>query len=153
MQGAADADRSGWLAEIKLIDSQLSRLVDAIAEGRVSASIMDRVTHLEESKRAVEQKLQATPVTAPRLHPQLPQLYRQKVAAITDQLGTDSAPTTLEPIRSLVDEIRIVPEEGRLRIEVRGELSSILALAGGAENAQRAYRLTAIAGGGRRGAI
>ena len=60
---------------------------------------------------------------------------------------------TSELIRSLVDEIRLVPEEGRLRIEVHGELSSILALAGGAENAQGEYRRTAIAGGGRRGAI
>ena len=35
-------------------------------------------------------------------------------------------------VRELVEEIRLVPEEGRLRIEVRGELASNLRLAEGA---------------------
>jgi hypothetical protein len=34
-----------------------------------------------------------------------------------------------EPIRSLIDEIRLVPEAGALRVELRGELAGILALA------------------------
>jgi hypothetical protein len=32
-------------------------------------------------------------------------------------------------IRSLIDEIRLVPEDGALKIELRGELAGILALA------------------------
>ena len=68
-------------------------------------------------------------------------------------LGDANGTGAREVVRSLIREIRLGPEEGRLRIEVRRELSSILALTSGAENAQREYRLTAITGGGRRGAV
>ena len=34
-----------------------------------------------------------------------------------------------ELIRSLIDEIRLIPEDGHLRVELRGELASVLALA------------------------
>jgi site-specific DNA recombinase len=36
---------------------------------------------------------------------------------------------TFELIRSLIDEIRLVAEDGQLRLELRGELAGILALA------------------------
>jgi hypothetical protein len=42
-----------------------------------------------------------------------------------------------ELVRSLVAEIRLIPEKGALRIEVRGELGAILRLAEGAQNAKR----------------
>jgi hypothetical protein len=37
----------------------------------------------------------------------------------------------MELIRSLVDAITLMPENGNLRVEVRGELAAILALAVG----------------------
>jgi hypothetical protein len=43
-------------------------------------------------------------------------------------------PTRLEAsqcIRELIEEIRLVPEEGRLRIELFGELASLINLANG----------------------
>ena len=45
-----------------------------------------------------------------------------------------------EPLRGLVDTIRLIPEEGQLRIAVPGELGAILRLAerpGGGRNGQR----------------
>jgi hypothetical protein len=40
-------------------------------------------------------------------------------------------------VRSLVEEIRLVPEAGKLRVEVRGELGAILRLAAEPRNQQR----------------
>jgi hypothetical protein len=40
-----------------------------------------------------------------------------------------STDKSFEIIRSLIDEIRLVPEDGALKIELRGELAGILALA------------------------
>ena len=44
----------------------------------------------------------------------------------------DDGAEVRELVRGLVDEIRLIPEEGKLRIEVRGELGAILRLAEGA---------------------
>ncbi len=38
-----------------------------------------------------------------------------------------------EQVRGLVDSILLVPEDGRLRIEIRGELASILTLSANAK--------------------
>jgi hypothetical protein len=43
-------------------------------------------------------------------------------------------------VRGLVEAIRLVPEAGRLRIEVRGELGAILRLAEGARGGRNAER-------------
>jgi hypothetical protein len=52
------------------------------------------------------------------------------VAALHDALGDDSTRhEAFEIIRSLIDEIRLVLEGGALKIELRGELAGILALA------------------------
>ena len=47
-------------------------------------------------------------------------------------LAKDDAAEVRELIRGLVEAIVLVPEDGRLRVEIRGELASILALAEGA---------------------
>ncbi len=41
----------------------------------------------------------------------------------------NDAGETREPLRGLVDTIRVIPEEGQLRIAVPGELGAILRLA------------------------
>ena len=69
---------------------------------------------------------------APRLHPNLAELYRRRVAELSEVLSSDDDAEARELVRGLVEEIRLVPEEGKLRIEVRGELGAILRLAAGA---------------------
>ena len=65
---------------------------------------------------------------APRLHPDLAEIYRQKVAALATLLDRDDVAEARELVRSLVDAIVLVPRDGRLSIEIRGELAGILAL-------------------------
>lgn|GEM_PF-4035762 len=45
-------------------------------------------------------------------------------------LEADDAAEAREVVRGLVEAIRLVPEDGKLRIEVRGALGAILRLAG-----------------------
>ena len=49
-----------------------------------------------------------------------------------------STKTGQSQVSSLIDEIRLIPEDGHLRIEVRGELGAILRLAAGARHAKGA---------------
>lgn len=67
--------------------------------------------------------------------PGLAELYRSRVAELSRTLAAEDATEARELVRGLVEEIRLVPEAGRLRIEVQGALGAILSLAEGADKA------------------
>jgi site-specific DNA recombinase len=75
---------------------------------------------------------------APRLHPNLGEVYRQKVAALADLLGHEDGAEAREMVCDLVEAILLIPKDGRLRVEIRGELAAILSLAEGAQSAKSA---------------
>jgi site-specific DNA recombinase len=72
---------------------------------------------------------------APRLMPNLADLFREKVAALQEALMGEDAAVAREQIRSLIDEVRLIPSptdpSAPLAIEVRGQLAAILALGSG----------------------
>ena len=62
----------------------------------------------------------------PRLHPNVAAVYREKIAKLREALNAEDTRTeAAEMIRGLIEEIRLVPEEGRLRIELSGELAAL----------------------------
>jgi hypothetical protein len=63
------------------------------------------------------------------IRPALADLYRQKVADLQSNLSDPAqAPEAFELIRSLVEVVVLTPENGKLEVELRGELAGILAL-------------------------
>ena len=66
----------------------------------------------------------------PRLHPNLAELYRQKVVNLAEALNEeDTRLEAAECIRELIEEIRLVPKRGELEIELYGELAALINLA------------------------
>jgi hypothetical protein len=65
-------------------------------------------------------------------------VYREKVGQLSEALMKDDAAEARERIRALIDAIVLVPENGRIHIEVRGELAAILSLADGAKTGDAA---------------
>jgi hypothetical protein len=133
-QGASAATQGALRAERQKVVQQMERLVDAIADGTPPSLVNKRLAELEQRQQSLDTKLAETVAPAPRLHPNLAELYRQKIAALTDVLARDDAAEVREIIRGLVDAIILVPEGGRLRVEVRGALAAILVLGQGAQN-------------------
>jgi site-specific DNA recombinase len=85
---------------------------------------------------AKKRELLATPKRpvdlVPRLHPRLADFYREKVARLRDELNRDDIRTeAAEVIRDLIQEIRLVPENDRLEIDLLGDLAAILAFGNG----------------------
>src|ERR1700761_1405270 len=99
----------------------IERLVDAIADGTPVAAIRDRLASLEQRRLALEADLATAVAPAPRLHPNLAEVYRAKVASLIEALAQEDAAEARELVRGLVDEIRLIPESGTLRVEIRGE--------------------------------
>ena len=93
---------------------------------------------LEGRRLELEAKAKSSAAPAPRLHPNLAEVFRQRIAALTEVLTQDNGADASELVRGLVESITLVPEAGKLRIEVRGALGGILRLAEGARTGKRA---------------
>ncbi len=90
------------------------------------------LTDLEVRRRDLEKSLENAPAPIVRLHPNLADLYGQKVADLMNALNAETqrheAPET---IRGLIDEVRLVPREGKLEIELFGKLGALINLKNG----------------------
>ena len=143
------AQRVTDLARVK---RDIAKLIQAIKDGVPASSIKDEFVALETRKELLERDIATAPEPAPRLHPNLAEIYRQKVAHLRDALNDDAARTEAATIvRGLVDRIQLVPDEASvLQIELVGDLAKILALTN--KNPRRAdpagAQVTLVAGTG-----
>ena len=74
-------------------------------------------------------KAEKAPVATPRLHPNLPAIYKDKIKSLIDALNTpDTITQANEAIRQLIEKVRLVPEGNTLNIELFGELGALMSL-------------------------
>ena len=108
------------------------------------------MTVLEAKRVELLARLETRPPSMPRLHPNLTELYRQKVTNLAKALNDEQ--TRLEAaecIRELIEEIRLVPEDGKLRVELYGELAALLNLANEhPRSKEKGEQITLVAGVG-----
>ena len=92
-------------------------------------ALKDEMQSLQDRQKKIEEDLSAVPPPAPRLHPNLASIYKEKIANLVQAL-TD--PSTLieanTAIRRLIERVQLVPENGELKIELYGELAALLKL-------------------------
>jgi hypothetical protein len=91
-----------------------------------------KMVQLEGRKAELDQQLTNADAAPPLLHPEMATFYREQVGALHQALQDDTEATRLkagEILRSLVKEIVLTPGDGELKIDVRGDLAGILAVA------------------------
>ncbi len=119
-------------AELSKIEQSIAQMVEAIADGMYHSSMKAKMAELEARQSAIRDELSLLGEEEPlRLHPNLSALYRRKVADLTQALNADEATRheAVELLRSLIETICLTPDgEGGLRIELVGELGSIMSL-------------------------
>jgi site-specific DNA recombinase len=142
-RGHENAKRAGLATELGKIERRLRRIVEAIADGVPARTLKDELLALEARQDQLQAELAAAPeAQQPLLHPNLAEVYRQKVAALQAALAAEaSRDEACELIRSLIDKVVLVPEGGELRIEVHGELAGILTLCQNAKAPDRSRAL------------
>ncbi|WP_336974624.1 recombinase family protein [Sphingobium aromaticiconvertens] len=119
-------------AEISKIDRDLDMLVNLILRGGAADKINAKMVGLEARKKELERDLAQAQEPPPLLHPNMAHHYRAQLDNLSQALDhTDETQRfeAAEVIRSLIDEIILVPEEGELKIDVRGDLAGILSIA------------------------
>jgi DNA invertase Pin-like site-specific DNA recombinase len=123
--------------ELGRVKSRQKVLVQALMDGLPARTVKDEMVALEAKEDELNALLTSQPANEPSLHPNLAEVYRERVAALHTAL---SDPRTKDEafgiIRTLIDEVRLIPENGELRVEIRGALAGILALS--ASNAKTA---------------
>src|SRR5689334_6769666 len=84
----------------------------------------------QERKEALLAQLAAADEPPPLLHPSMADLYRSKVEELASALQReDTRLEASEMLRGLIEAIVLTPQDGQLRIELRGNLAAMLAAA------------------------
>jgi len=61
----------------------------------------------------------------PRLHPKLAELYRERIERLHEELNRPALlAEAAQALRALIEEVRLIPENGRLEIELAGDLAA-----------------------------
>ena len=93
-------------------------------------SMIDELIVLETKSKGLKKEIDRTPATPVRIHPNLGELYRQKVANLREALNDEGSRAEASSIlQGLIEEIRLVPVDGELRIHLKGSLAEMLAFA------------------------
>ena len=118
-------------AELDHLERRIRRIVELITdEDAPVRALKNELVALEARQLVLQQELAEIGAPAPLLHPNLAELYRQRVEHLREALHDDATrEEAFELLRSLIEEIRLVPKDGQLQVELRGELAGILALA------------------------
>ena len=130
-QAEAATTTSARQREYEAVQRKLSALIDAIADGIRAPGLQQKLDELEARKRALEADLRTTPAPAPRIHPNLSEVYRFKVSNLAQALQEPGDGTAaLEAVRSLIE--RVVLHERAdnkgLEIELVGAIAAMVSL-------------------------
>ena len=131
-----DAELSLALKNRELDDvrRKLDGLIEAIADGFRAAGLQTKLDQLEQHKSALEADIADAPATALRLHPNLAEVYRRKVANLQDALADPGTQTeALEILRGLIERVEVQAAENGFAIELFGEIANMVRLSAGAE--------------------
>jgi site-specific DNA recombinase len=104
-------------------------------DGVPASEVRDELNANALRREELKARLAAADAPPPLLHPEMAQLYRQKVTTLAQALEHPETRTEAsDALRGLIDAIVLTPDEGALRIELRGNLAAML---GAAQNAKR----------------
>ena len=117
------------------VTRKLAGVIEAIADGLRAPGLQSRLDELEQRKALLAAELDAAPPPAPRLHPNLAEVYRKKVADLQTALADPATHTeALEILRALIERVEVRPAEDGFAIELIGEIANMVTFSAGAES-------------------
>ena len=132
LQKERRGDCERYRKELKEVDRGIARCLEYITSGDGAPGLVrDQLRDLETCKRDLEAAIRAAPgERVVEIHPNYPDLYRQKVGELAGLLEDDSSrPQAMENIRALIEKIEVYPGKarGECGIVLTGALAEILA--------------------------
>ncbi|WP_171239137.1 recombinase family protein [Ruegeria sp. HKCCA5763] len=128
--GTEEAARTRLQSERDKAARKLNGFYDAIAEGIRTPGLQTRLEELEAQIAELDAKLFEPKPSPVRLHPNLSELYRSKVADLAQALLEPSIRTgALEIIRGLIERVTVEHTNEGVQIELEGALAAMIGLA------------------------
>ncbi|MDW3224158.1 MAG: recombinase family protein [Paracoccaceae bacterium] len=129
------ADLVGWQKEFERADRELDKMVDAILRGFPPEKLKDKAEKLEARKVELAELLANADEPPPLLHPNMAYVYQDRVGKLCENLQReeDRGPA-VEVLRSLIEQVTLMPDNEELAIILRGDLGAILRFAAGKKN-------------------
>ena len=124
-------------AEVARIDRELDTLLNLILKGGAADAINAKMVLLEARKKELALFLAEAEEPPPLLHPSMALQYRNRVQQLYEALQDEEEETRIEAadiLRSLVDRILLTPVEGKVEIDVQGDLAGILMISAQTKN-------------------
>ncbi|MHC1547987.1 recombinase family protein [Phyllobacterium sp. K27] len=121
--------------QLEKTEKQIRGIIEAIKEGMFQPSMKSEMDALEARKAELEQILANADVPPPLLHPNMAEIYHQRISTLYGDLQNEE--TTAQAaltFRSLVDRIELFPDGNDLQIVLRGDLAAILRFAAAKKN-------------------
>lgn len=121
----ADADRRA----LARVDKAVAGIMAAIEDGLYQPSMKARMAELERERGEITTRLAQAPQDVPDVHPGIAEIYKRKVARLTETLGDpETRLDASSDIRSLVGKIVLHPGEkrGEVHATLHGSLMGIL---------------------------
>ena len=132
LNAAREGDYERRKEELDRVERQIRAVIEAIKDGLRTPGMKEELFALEARKRELAAAVKQAPASRPRLHPKLADLYRQRVDRLHEELNrAELRSEAAQALRGLIQEVRLIPENGRLEIELLGDLAGILALNAG----------------------
>jgi len=129
LNATVEFDRNRQTEELVQTEREIRSIIEAIKSGIRTPSMQAELLALEARKAQLAAARKETQPALVRLRPGLAEIYRNKVAKLDEELNREAVRTeATEILRGLIQEIRLVPEDGQLEIELVGDLAGILAL-------------------------
>jgi len=123
--------------EIAKIDRELETLLNLILKGGAADALNAKMVAIEKRKKELELFLAEADEPPPLLHPSMALQYRKRVQQLYDALQDEDEGKRIEAadtLRSLVDQIVLTPVEGKVEIDVQGDLAGILTISTQSKN-------------------
>ncbi|MBI3491814.1 MAG: recombinase family protein [Acidobacteria bacterium] len=124
------AARAGITAtehELTRVEAEIKKLIQSIKDGVPGSVLKDEAIRLEAQKSELRTRLDRAAEPPPLLHPNMGDLYREKVTQLAHGLQHEESRTqAAEALRGLIDAIVLNPEGETLGIELQGNLAAML---------------------------
>src|SRR5262245_46454044 len=117
--------------EVDRIGTRIKKLLNLMLDDEIAVNEgKAEIKALDARRKELQAQLETADEAPPLLHPGMADLYRQKVTTLAQALEQpDTRTEATEALRGLIDAIILTPADGKLRIELKGNLAAMLSAA------------------------
>ena len=148
------ASLSSAKREVERVGMRIKKLLNLMLDDEIAVDEgKTEIKTLDTRRKELQVQLENADEPPPLLHPEMADLYRQKVTTLAQALEHSETRTeATEALRGLIEAIVMTPDGDGLRIELKGNLAAMLSAATNAkrspETGDLSLQVEMVAGGG-----